>query len=118
MSFFFDCGIRNYVIGDWRPIAQRNSEEVGHLWENWFISERRKRILADRPETRMFFWRTTQRQEVDLIEESAEGLTAFELKWSPKKVRNSICSTFRNAYPEAACIGVSPHNCVEHLLPA
>lgn len=116
--FFFDCGIRNYVIGDWRPIAQRNSEEVGHLWENWFISERRKRILADRPETRMFFWRTTQRQEVDLIEESAEGLTAFELKWSPKKVRNSICSTFRNAYPEAACIGVSPHNCVEHLLPA
>lgn len=114
--FFFDCGIRNYVLGDWRPLAQRGSTETGHLWENWFISERRKRILADAPETRMFFWRTTQRQEVDLVEESASGLNAFELKWNPAKATGSICKTFRNAYPDAKCIGVSPRNGFEHLL--
>ena len=114
--FFFDCGIRNYVLGDWRPLAQRGSTETGHLWENWFISERRKRILADAPETRMFFWRTTQRQEIDLVEESASGLRAFELKWNPAKVADSICETFRNAYPDAQCIGVSPRNGFEHLL--
>ena len=114
--FFWDCGIRNYVLGDWRPIAQRGTDEAGHLWENWFISERRKRLLSDKPETRMFFWRTAQRQEVDLVEESASGLKAFEVKWNPAKAGGSICQTFRNAYPRAECIGVSPLNCPEHLL--
>ena len=115
--FFCDCGIRNYVLGDWRPLPQRGADETGHLWENYFIAERRKRILADAPETRLFFWRTTQRQEVDLVEESAGGLTAYELKWNPKKTRDSICATFRNAYPEAEIVGVSPQTFAERLLP-
>ncbi len=114
--YFCDCGIRNYVLGDWRPLAQRGGTESGHLWENWFIAERRKRILADAPETRMFFWRTVQRQEVDLLEESPEGLKAYELKWNEKKARGSICSTFRNAYPDADCAEVSPSNGIEFLL--
>ena len=114
--YFCDCGIRNYVLGDWRPLAQRGGTESGHLWENWFIAERRKRILADAPETRMFFWRTVQRQEVDLIEESPEGLKAYELKWNEKKARGSICTTFRNAYPDANCAEVSPSNGIEFLL--
>lgn len=114
--YFCDCGIRNYVLGDWRSVVQRDATEVGHLWENWFIAERRKRILADAPETRMFFWRTMQRQEVDLVEESACGLRAFELKWNPNKTRTPICTTFRNAYPDAKCYAVSPKDCAEHLL--
>lgn len=114
--YFCDCGIRNYVLGDWRSVVQRDATEVGHLWENWFIAERRKRILADAPETRMFFWRTMQRQEVDLVEESACGLRAFELKWNPNKTRAPICTTFRNAYPNAECFMVSPKDCAEHLL--
>ena len=64
----------------------------------------------------IFFWRTAQRQEVDLVEESASGLKAFEVKWNPAKAGGSICQTFRNAYPRAECIGVSPLNCPEHLL--
>ena len=114
--FFYDCGIRNYVLGDWRPLARRDAAEAGHLWENWFIAERRKRILADTPETRMFFWRTTQRQEVDLVEESAGGLKAFELKWNPRKAHDPICATFRNAYPEAECLGVSTRDYAERLI--
>ncbi len=113
--YFYDIGIRNYVLGDWRPLAQRGTAETGHLWENYFIAERRKRILADNPDIRMFFWRTTQRQEVDFVEETADGLKAYELKWNPTKAQGAICATFRNAYPTAMCVGVSPANCAEHL---
>lgn len=113
--FFCDCGIRNYVLGDWRPLAQRDATDAGRLWENYFISERRKRIIADTPETRMFFWRTAQRQEVDLVEEAADGLRAYELKWNPLKAREAVCKTFRNAYPDALYAGVSPQNCAEFL---
>lgn len=32
-----------------------------------------------------YFWRTYDNQEIDLIEESPEGLSAFEFKWGDKK---------------------------------
>ena len=115
--YFYDCGIRNYVLGDWRPLARRDANETGHLWENWFIAERRKRLLADAPETRMYFWRTAQRQEVDLVEVSAAGLKACELKWNPRKTRGGVCPTFRKAYPEAECVLVSPPDAPAYLLP-
>ena len=37
----------------------------------------------------MFIWRTQQRQEVDLIEESAIGLDAYEVKWNPASASSS-----------------------------
>jgi hypothetical protein len=114
--YFHDCGIRNYVLGDWRPLVQRGHVEAGHLWENYFMAERRKQILAREPETRMYFWRTAQRQEVDLIEESAKGIKAYELKWNPAKTKGAICQTFRQAYPNAEFIEASPSDCNRYLL--
>ena len=48
----------------------------------------------------MFFWRTQQRQEVDLIEESAIGLDAYEVKWNPAKASKAMSKTFLSAYPQ------------------
>lgn len=115
--YFTDCGIRNYVIGDWRPLDMRSGDEVGHLWENYLVAERAKWRLVNEPETRDFFWRTTQQQEVDLIEETAQmGLRAFELKRDPKKAQRALPKTFRSAYPEAACYGISTENVAEFLI--
>jgi hypothetical protein len=38
-----------------------------------------------------------QRQEVDLIEDSAIGLDAYEVKWNPAK---AMSKTFLSAYPQ------------------
>lgn len=114
--YFYDLGIRNYILGDWRALNLRGSDEVGHIWENYFISERRKYIMAYTPETRMFFWRTQQRQEVDLIEETAGGLSAYEVKWNPAKLSKSMSKTFLSAYPQAECHGVSPQNYISYFL--
>lgn len=114
--YFYDLGIRNYILGDWRALNLRGSDEVGHIWENYFISERRKYIMAYTPETRMFFWRTQQRQEVDLVEETASGLSAYEVKWNPAKLSKSMSKTFLSAYPQAECHGVSPQNYISYFL--
>lgn len=114
--YFHDVGIRNYVIGDWRVMDSRDPGEVGHLWENYVIAERGKWLRLNEPETRSFFWRTKQQQEIDLIEESATGLKAFEVKWNPKKADDSLPKTFKNAYPSAATFGVSPDNVFEFLV--
>lgn len=114
--YFYDLGIRNYILGDWRALNLRGSDEVGHIWENYFISERRKYIMSYTPETRMFFWRTQQRQEVDLIEETASGLSAYEVKWNPAKLNKAMSKTFLSAYPQAECHGVSPQNYISYFL--
>ena len=114
--YFYDLGIRNYILGDWRALNLRGCDEVGHIWENYFISERRKYIMAYTPETRMFFWRTQQRQEVDLIEETASGLSAYKVKWNPAKLNKAMSKTFLSAYPQAECYGVSPQNYISHFI--
>jgi len=56
-----------------------------------------------------YFWRTTQQQEIDYIEETPEGLRAFELKWNPNRnVRFS--KTFLNAYTIAETAVITPDN--------
>lgn len=114
--FFRDLGIRNFVLGDWRPLDARSEDERGHVWENYFISERDKWIRRHEPETRSFFWRTIGGKEVDLVEESAGELRAFEIKWNPRKAEKPLSRTFRAAYPTAVCAGISPDRYVDYLI--
>ena len=72
----------------------------------------------DEPETRMFFWRTAQKQEVDLVEESAGGLSAYEIKWNPKKSAMAFSKTFTEAYPNAVRRLVTPADYADCLLKA
>ncbi len=41
--YFWDMGIRNAVIGNMAPVSLRSPEELGHMWENFVIAERRKK---------------------------------------------------------------------------
>jgi uncharacterized protein len=103
--YFHDCGIRNTIIDNFKPLQSR--DDVGALWENFVIAERMK-LLRYRGQTpHFYFWRTTQQQEIDLIEETEDGLQAFEIKWNPtQKVRFS--QTFTDQYPTAKTFAVSP----------
>ena len=96
--FFLDCGIRNAVIGNFLPLAQRT--DTGALWENYLMSERHKWRLTHAPDTRAYFWRTRGQAEVDLVEESAQGLAAFEFKWGEGRAAR-IPAAFTTAYPDA-----------------
>lgn len=96
--YFHDCGIRNAVIGNFLPLAQRT--DTGALWENYLMSERYKWRLTHAPDTRAYFWRTQAQAEVDLVEESAAGLSAYEFKWSERRTAR-IPAAFTTAYPNA-----------------
>ena len=81
--YFYDNGIRNAIIGNFTPLSVR--QDVGALWENYLISERMKQSYNRNRAKEFYFWRTYDNQEIDLIEESPEGLSAFEFKWGDKK---------------------------------
>lgn len=61
------------------------------------MSERRKLHLYHNSFARMYFWRTTQQQEIDLVEERDGQLSAFEFKWNQHK-KGRISATFLAAY--------------------
>jgi predicted AAA+ superfamily ATPase len=112
--YFYDCGIRNTIINNFNPVTSRT--DVGALWENYIISERMKFLNYNNIDAKQYFWRTTQQQEIDLIEEHEAGqLKAFEFKWGKNdKVR--FPQTFTDNYPGAQTLVVSPDNLEEFIL--
>ncbi len=54
--YFFDNRIRNMIIGNFNPLKLRT--DIGALWENFLISERRKQNIYKDTFARMYFWRT------------------------------------------------------------
>ena len=110
--YFCDNGIRNAVLGNFIPLNSR--VDTGALWENFLVSERMKIIANDDKVPESYFWRTTQQQEIDYIEEYQNKLYAFEFKWSSSK-RSFLSKTFSNAYPGSVFKVISPDNFHEFL---
>lgn len=112
--YFYDNGIRNAIIGDFKPIEFR--QDIGALWENFMVSERIKKLRYDAWSGRYYFWRTYQQQEIDWIEESESKFNAFEFKWNPKKGKSKFSKTFLANYPVESTAVISPKNLDEFLL--
>jgi len=105
--YFFDNGIRNAMIGNFLPVNKRT--DTGALWENYLVSERFK-ILANKGiNAASYFWRTSQQQEIDYIEEQNQMFLACEFKWNPTK-KKSFPATFQRAYPEADLRLITPED--------
>ncbi|MCK4920729.1 MAG: ATP-binding protein [Bacteroidales bacterium] len=113
--YFYDNGIRNAILGNFVPINQR--VDKGALWENFIISERLKFNNNRGIDFKSYFWRTTQQQEIDYIEEIENKLFAYEFKWDGGK-KGFLSKTFSNAYPETPFKIISPDNMHELILKA
>ena len=81
--FFVDLGLRNAILSNYAPLANRT--DVGALWENFCVMERIKSLSLQSQKPNLYFWRTYDQAEIDLIEESNGKYDIWEFKWSPKK---------------------------------
>jgi hypothetical protein len=96
--YFYDNGIRNAVIGNFTALRSRS--DIGVLWENYVLSERIKLLRYSGSDARPFFWRTTQQQEIDYVEDRNGVLSAFEIKWNEKR-KWKFPKTVMQNYPVA-----------------
>ena len=80
------------------------------------VSERLKQISYDRSFVNLWFWRTQQQKEIDLIEEADGMLTAVECKWNPGKANVKAPKMFTETYRPATFKVVTPANAAEYLL--
>lgn len=82
--YFWDLGVRNSLIQNFNPLKLRNDD--GFLWQNYIISERIKKQEYTYIFSNNYFWRTYDKQEIDLIEEREGKLFAYEIKLSARKI--------------------------------
>ncbi len=80
--YFYDNGIRNAIIGNFNHLINRTDK--GNLWENFVVSERKKFLTYRDIEADSYFWRTTQKQEIDYLEVKNDKIYAYEIKYSHK----------------------------------
>jgi len=80
--YFLDLGIRNAIINNQNQLNLRN--DVGKLWENFVIAEKYKQQFGLGFKTNYYFWRTYDKQKVDLVEEKGGQLLGWEIKWISK----------------------------------
>ena len=110
--YFYDNGIRNGLIGNFNPLSLR--DDTGALWENYVMVERLKHNLYAGRQTASYFWRTYDRQEIDLVEEWGGRLQAAEMKWSSRAAVRAPAG-WRKAYPGASFRVVHPDNYLDFI---
>lgn len=112
--YFFDNGIRNAILQNFAPLSLR--QDAGALWENFIISERIKRNHYSGRYVNNYFWRTTQQQEIDYVEECDGQFSIFEMKWNPRRANTQFPSSFLTAYDVKEKAVVTPENWIEWVV--
>ena len=91
--YFYDNGIRNMIVGNFNLLNLR--QDKGALWENFLISERKKKNSNENNLAKSYFWRTTNQQEIDYIEDLGGKINGYEIKWNAKA---KIPKLFKETY--------------------
>lgn len=112
--YFYDNGLRNAIIAQFNRLDRRN--DIGQLWENFMVIERMKWLAYSSIYSNLYFWRTYDQQEIDLVEERAGKLHGYEFKWSQTKPISAPKGWLRT-YPNAEYRVISAQNYQEFILP-
>ncbi|MFN9711149.1 MAG: ATP-binding protein, partial [Bacteroidota bacterium] len=111
--YFYDNGIRNALIANFTQIETR--ADLGALWENFLMSERKKYLEYHSKWVNTWYWRTKEQQELDYLEEEDGKLSAYEFKWNAK-AKNKPPKVFLNIYPDSKYNIIHSGNVEEFLL--
>ncbi|MBC7450940.1 MAG: ATP-binding protein [Cytophagales bacterium] len=110
--YFFDNGIRNAILNDFRLPAIR--QDIGLLWENYCMYERIKLNKYSNIDAEYFFWRTYDQQEIDMIEKKGPTIQAFEFKYGKRSEK--IPGFFKKSYPNADFSVINKENYLNFIL--
>lgn len=91
--FFWDAGVRNALLKEFSFSEYRG--DIGSLFENWVIAEFAKKNLLEGQKCNLYFWRTSDGSEVDLIIKGNEIIKAYEIKWRKER---TFGRSFTNRY--------------------
>lgn len=110
--YFYDNGVRNSLIQNFNHLGLRN--DIGQLWENYLMIERRKANEYNGRRANTYFWRTYDQKELDYVEEREGRLFGYEFKWQGK-MRATARQEFMAAYADAELATITTENFVDFV---
>lgn len=91
--YFFDTGLRNAVVNDFRKIDER--PDGGTLLENGVAMELIKK------EKEFYFWRDKSKKEIDFVVSlSGQKYEAFEVKTKETPINQAVLAHFSKLHPK------------------
>jgi predicted AAA+ superfamily ATPase len=92
--YFWDTGVRNALLKDFQLSVTR--ADAPYLWENWVIAEAAKANLLSGRRSQLYYWRTVDGAEVNLIIKKNGALRAVNTQWGyqPKKSERGFQSRY------------------------
>ena len=110
--YFFDNGIRNYIIGDLSPSMSR--ADKGALLENVVFNGllKRKREMEN-----LYFWRTKDKAEIDFVLSSGDKVIPLEVKTHAQSHRalHSFMRKYKVGKSYIAHLGEFKHNDISFI---
>lgn len=95
--YFIDCGMRNQIVNDFRPIDERGDH--GQILENAVFGQLVKNGYD------FNYWRTKNKNEIDFILQMEGGkLIALEIKSRAKSFDFNPIKIFKKDYPDSKII--------------
>jgi predicted AAA+ superfamily ATPase len=91
-------------------------DDIGKIFENFFIIERVKKMSKDGVHKNLYFWRTYDQKEIDLIEEYNGTLKTFECKFKNGKISKSTKELFSELYTNSTMDLVTFDNYLDFLI--
>jgi len=109
--YFCDLGIRNTIVGNLNFLSNRS--DVGQLWENFLMVERKKRQTYLHKLFSHYFWRLSSGAEIDLVEEEGGILNGYEFKFGNKKVNPPV--SWLQTYPGSSFENINMKNYLDFV---
>jgi predicted AAA+ superfamily ATPase len=110
--YFHDVGVRNMVIGNLAEPPHR--DDMGRLWENFLVAERRKIHAYHQRFASSWFWRLRTGAELDYLEEEDGHLRGYEFKYGEKSPR--VPAAWGNTYPGSSYAVVNRNTWFDFIL--
>lgn len=93
--YFLDTGLLSYFLNIHDAEAAAVHHFSGKLFETWVVSETIKGLWHRGLDASIFFWRTRDGDEVDLLYEGEQGVVPAEIKLAHAPSRDAIAAAKR-----------------------
>lgn len=108
--YFYDTGIRNAILGDFKPLDLRGDREA--LWGNWVIAETMKyaRLFGGGS---FYYWQTKFGHKIPLILEKRGHMYACDIR--TRESKKTSREKFQKGYPFSTYVEITRKNCIDML---
>lgn len=87
--YFYDTGLLSHLLGIHSITSSKDLDIKGHLFENMIVSEYFKQQAHQQVNAQLYFWRDSNKKEVDLVIQHDNKTTLAEIK-STTTIRKNL----------------------------